>query len=360
MAIKVPTKESRRLNEERNATILEILKEDAKEELTNSEPRLLGSRRKVLELLLQQNELIHVDFWQPRQQILNKLMSLGLIEDRFIEPELDPFTGKLFNHALVNTEKKLRNGRIADVLRLIEDDLCDSPLFEELMPELGDYDNCFVKHGDVWFVKFNEKVAYIRDSKRLRYLIQLLIYQGKSLHVIKMVEIVSSINVSEKVDGRVLEAEGLESKGLDFNEFEDYIDQHGDNRGNQEKKRWMRGITETITDFWSEYRYANSEKAKTETKDQLDNLIKKLKKNYPNISITITDMGPKFYINKDIGKSVKKATDLVRNSVKNCLQKDIHSKLPKLADHLNQHITYGSSPTYPSKEISGKTWYIDY
>ena len=332
--------ELRGINTQRDRKILEILKEDARRELSVDDQIVLPHRKKILELLLKQTDLIHVDFWGPSQKVLDRLMGLGLIEDRFVESDKMAFENHHLRPVLEDAKEKISRGLIPTVLGVLDNNTSQK-LYEELVPKSKEHDHCFIRQGGVWFVKFKGEFTYIKHLKRLQYITLLLIHQGESLGVLDIIRGVNGEEVTQKMDKFRLEEEGLSRSDLDSNDL------------SRDDKEQLKTI---LYDEWSKSQNTHG----TTAKESWNEVKEKTELAYPFINIREKEGNLVIKFNNQIDKkNVNKARNTVCNSMKKSLKKDIRVQIPGLYEHLERYISYGKTCKYDPGENSGIRWYIE-
>ena len=196
--------------------------------------------------------------------------------------------------------------------------------------------NFFRLKGDMWHVRFNKKETYVKDFKRIRYLVQLLQFPHKPFHVLELMSL---------IDGKQPDVDALkgdindqqpESQGFSFS------DHSIDGLTHDDKKK----LEEILIDAWD-----GSQRADNDHKPEMDrryNEAKRHVKKAHGISVKDTPEGPIIYFSKKSPHKTK-ASENARTNVQKQLKaaiKELAKDLPDLVLHLKPSIITGSQCVY--------------
>jgi hypothetical protein len=275
------------------------------------------------------------------------LRQKGVIKGNFWQGELDTPTtiidtlsDWLVTYYLILKDIKAPiSGNQAEILKEIETDL------EGIDPK----SNYFIRMGDFWKVKYNENEIYLKNLKRLQYLIRLINHANTKIASHELVRLVSG------------PIEGDEQNKIYSKMSPEQLTKVGFSQLDTEDK----SISEYELKKFKDAAYLlweNTERARKDLDedkigkctDQWEQYVKYLTNSY-GIFINYTKSGPRFYLKKRLTKRAERARKNVSKQLKNAID-DIKHKIKPLGIHLEKSIEMGGHCCYqPDEDVD---WHI--
>ena len=275
------------------------------------------------------------------------------------DPDICGFTKRLpVDDKIKKDGSKTQNKKVSDhsLSEMIELDL----------PKLTEIDNAFIRKGAIWYIKFRGKSTTIKHSKKILYLVHLLINPHKHINNLDLLSQAAEKELHIREDKKYLinqndDHSNSESEGHILNEIsmQDIFktDDHVTLDQIKTVKQEFKQMLEELKEYEKDKNHSKVEEQKLRIKgfisyaDEELGIRIKLKKNYEYALKA-------FY---KLEKEAEKARVAVRNNFSNLL-KELSKKLPALERHLLRCIetktTYAVYNPQRSRIDKSIKWYI--